>query len=520
MQAQADIVEDHIEIHVDKKFNRKNQLKPFLKWPGGKSREIKYIYPRMPSDIRNFYEPFVGGGTVYFATNANNYFINDKSTDLIDLYNIITDSSNQDFFSALEAIDKSWHAIETFFDKYEININNFYNSYKDCIILTHSVEDENTRVEDIKAVKKNLKDAVNPWVDGVALELNKIIDERFYKYPRVFIDEIKVNLNRKLTGISKVEIKKGDLSHEDLRENLMTAFKSALYMYYRHMLNHPTGEKVIDLAVYYFIRNYTYSSMFRFNANGEFNVPYGGASYNHNYLHNKIEYMKSNELQEKLKLTSIDCNDFYNFLDGKELDIDDFMFIDPPYDTTFSTYDKNLFDQNDQIRLANYLINKVNCKWMVVIQNNEFIYDLYNKDGIYLHTFDKNYSVSFMARNNQSAEHLLITNYEIPRNIEVVDIPQDEEPEPIVSIEECASLTEQLEDTKENDIQETFQQYTETPEHSIEMPLVYTLDSEKMNMIYVPIDYRMTRKEHEDYIDTLKRQLDKAGYKCVLISKP
>lgn len=88
-------------------------------------------------------------------------------------------------------------------------------------------------------------------------------------------------------------------------------------------------------------------------------------------------------------------------------------FLDPPYDSEFSDYEGNLFGQNDQERLANYLINECDAKWMVVIKNTDFIYNLYNKNNINIFKFDKKYSVSFMDRNNKEVTHLLITNYNI-----------------------------------------------------------------------------------------------------------
>lgn len=48
---------------------------------------------------------------------------------------------------------------------------------------------------------------------------------------------------------------------------------------------------------------------------------------------------------------------------------------------------------------------------MMVIKHTDFIYSLYNKDGINIRTFDKEYLVSFMNRNNKKAEHLIVTNY-------------------------------------------------------------------------------------------------------------
>lgn len=50
---------------------------------------------------------------------------------------------------------------------------------------------------------------------------------------------------------------------------------------------------------------------------------------------------------------------------------------------------------------------------MMVIKNTDFIYELYNKDGVYMTSFDKKYLVSFQNRNDKDVEHLLITNYKI-----------------------------------------------------------------------------------------------------------
>ena len=38
-----------------------------LRYPGGKSRALKQILPLIPVNISEFREPFVGGGSVFFA---------------------------------------------------------------------------------------------------------------------------------------------------------------------------------------------------------------------------------------------------------------------------------------------------------------------------------------------------------------------------------------------------------------------------------------------------------------------
>lgn len=59
-----------------------------LRYPGGKSRALKQILPLIPPNISEFREPFVGGGSVYFAVRSifqnhiKSYWINDLNYDL------------------------------------------------------------------------------------------------------------------------------------------------------------------------------------------------------------------------------------------------------------------------------------------------------------------------------------------------------------------------------------------------------------------------------------------------------
>lgn len=42
-------------------------IKPFIRWAGGKSRLLPRILPHVPDSIKDFYEPFLGGGAVFLA---------------------------------------------------------------------------------------------------------------------------------------------------------------------------------------------------------------------------------------------------------------------------------------------------------------------------------------------------------------------------------------------------------------------------------------------------------------------
>ena len=210
-----------------------------------------------------------------------------------------------------------------------------------------------------------------------------------------------------------LENTKNTLPTKDVFDNVETIIKGALYMYYRHLYN--TQKDLSEewrIALFFFLRNYAYSGMFRYNSDGKFNVPYGGIAYNGKLTRKKLNYYQSEVIQNKFSQTTIDNLDFESFLSKYQPQGNDFVFLDPPYDTEFSTYAQNDFTRTDQCRLANYLLNQCRAKWMLIIKNTDFIYDLYsNHSGIYIKSFDKEYVVSFMNRNDKKVTHLLITNY-------------------------------------------------------------------------------------------------------------
>ncbi|MGD1875126.1 MAG: DNA adenine methylase [Mastigocoleus sp.] len=62
--------------------------RPFLKWAGGKSRLIKQYADYLPdrSKYRNYYEPFLGGGAVFFHLQPHKAILSDVNPDLVATY--------------------------------------------------------------------------------------------------------------------------------------------------------------------------------------------------------------------------------------------------------------------------------------------------------------------------------------------------------------------------------------------------------------------------------------------------
>lgn len=44
--------------------------KPFVRWAGGKTRLLPRILPYVPDSFENYFEPFLGGGAMFFAVQG------------------------------------------------------------------------------------------------------------------------------------------------------------------------------------------------------------------------------------------------------------------------------------------------------------------------------------------------------------------------------------------------------------------------------------------------------------------
>lgn len=371
---------------------KSSKLAPIIKWPGGKEKELKYIMAPLPK-FEKYFEPFVGGGSVFMAMQSSQYFINDFSKELIELYRNIAKCDNE-FYLFATAIDRSWNEAHAFFIN-NLQLKDLYISFRNDSIT-----------------KDNLKSEIHIFCVSKQDEILEIISD-FKHLPSILLKEMETNLFRKMARMKELEIQKHILPDSDLRDNIETAIKSAVYMNYRYLYNRQDikNNSKLHSAIFLFIRNYAYSGMFRYSSKGDFNVPYGGIAYNSKPLGKKLDYYRSKAVLAHFKKAQIYNMDFEQFLEVANPSKNDFVFLDPPYDTEFSTYAQNAFTRHDQERLANYMINKCKAKWMLIIKNTEFIFNLYNKPGINIRSFEKNYTVSFMNRNDKKVTHLLITNY-------------------------------------------------------------------------------------------------------------
>ena len=273
-----------ITITENKVVEKKEPLKPLVKWSGGKSDEIKNFIKYIPDNFKTYLEPFLGGGAVYFHLNPEKSVITDVHSELIDFYRSIKSGKSTEIYKFMEQ-----HPNE---------------------------EKEYYEVRDKMKIETPLDNA-----------------KRFF-----------------------------------------------------------------------YLRKTCYRGMLRYNSSGKFNIPYGKyKTYNYDILKNK-------NYENLLKNSIIECKDF-TYIFNNFNDNNNFMFLDPPYDSLFTDYGYCSFGKTEHEKLAECFKNtKIRC--LMIIGKTPFIEKLY-KDYI-VDEYDKKYRFKIHSGrigDEINTKHLVIKNY-------------------------------------------------------------------------------------------------------------
>ena len=97
--------------------------KPFIKWVGGKTQLLDNIIKKIPKEMNNYFETFLGGGAVLFAVlslkKQGNIKVNgqiyatDVNSSLINVYRKIQ-SSHEELFKVIQGFIKEYDSIKVF----------------------------------------------------------------------------------------------------------------------------------------------------------------------------------------------------------------------------------------------------------------------------------------------------------------------------------------------------------------------------------------------------------------------
>lgn len=100
--------------------------RPFLKWVGGKTQLLPTLLGLFPKKMRHYYEPFLGGGAVFFAVAAEKRFqgaiLSDWNRELINCYRVVRDFPDEllaaldervlSYDAAPKSIYERWKALD------------------------------------------------------------------------------------------------------------------------------------------------------------------------------------------------------------------------------------------------------------------------------------------------------------------------------------------------------------------------------------------------------------------------
>src|SRR5690606_28404443 len=185
---------------------------------------------------------------VFFALQPQKVsLINDRSEDLITFYRAL---QRPGFKKEIFNLVSTWEGLQTFYRPFnDYIIDKFHNFLTDK-------DDQSTLFAYIEAYfqTKGLEITVNAGSFSA-------IDEDML---RVYLDK---SIKDKFKRMKNLTAKVGKLfrTHE-LKNHIETAIRSGFYYYMRHLMNEEKGNLPTDAytAVWYFVREFCYASMFRF----------------------------------------------------------------------------------------------------------------------------------------------------------------------------------------------------------------------------------------------------------------
>jgi len=285
--------------------------KPFLKWAGSKSRLINKLIPYFPKDYTNYFEPFLGSGSVYF--------------------------------------------------------------------YLQSIKNTSACISDINY------DLINTFI-VVKLYPNRLL-KRLSEYSNLhsisLYTDTRIKFNIPFNKFNKYEL--------DLEQHIERA------------------------AIFIYLNKTCFNGLYRVNKRGEFNTPMGNYKkpliYDEETINRCHKLLNSNPDKNFYNISCVSYNEALYYAD-----INDFVYLDPPYDpvsktSNFTSYTANSFSSSDQIELRNIVNELTDRKVKVMISNSDtlFIRDAYKDYNIY--EIETNRSINSDASKRGKVKELVITNY-------------------------------------------------------------------------------------------------------------
>ena len=193
---------------------------------------------------------------------------------------------------------------------------------------------------------------IEPFVGGGAMLFYML--QKYTNIKRAIINDINPHLIKTYSVIR-------DDPHSLINalDDLQNQFKALedydkqkeLYLDIRTRFNQQATSKIEEAAYMIFLNRTCFNGLYRENSKGGFNVPFG--RYSNPTICDEDLILADSELLQRVEILNGDFSRTVKYIQGYT-----FFYFDPPYrplDTTssFNSYLKESFDDNEQIRLRN-----------------------------------------------------------------------------------------------------------------------------------------------------------------------
>ncbi|MGC4129957.1 MAG: DNA adenine methylase [Bergeyella sp.] len=211
--------------------------------------------------------------------------------------------------------------------------------------------------------------------------------------------------------ISVLEILQNEFYSLEKNEKM----KKEYYYQKRALFNSRKEDVTIQSALFIFLNKTCFNGLYRVNRKNEFNVPMG--SYKKPMICDKDNILAVSEALQKVEILCGDFEQTLEYTDGNSL-----FYIDPPYKplsetSSFNSYAKYEFNDNEQIRLRDFCtrLDELNHTWILSnsdvkgknIEDN-FFDDLYSDFNI--QRVEAKRSINSNPGKRGKLTELLITN--------------------------------------------------------------------------------------------------------------
>jgi len=265
---------------------------------------------------------------------------------------------------------------------------------------------------------------IEPFVGGGA-----VLFWILQKYPNIrqaIINDINTDLtNTYLTIKDNVEELITILSIWEKEYHSLASKQEEKKEYYyskRALFNTRKSDRTTQTSLFIFLNRTCFNGLYRVNRKNEFNVPIG--SYKTPMICNEENLQAVSKLLQKVTILNGDFENTLEFVENNTL-----FYFDPPYKplsetSSFNSYAKDEFNDNEQIRLAKFCekIDLLSHQWVLSNSdvkgknpNDNFFDELYSKFNINRVFARRNINSNPNKRGELT--ELLITNYDYEKTM-------------------------------------------------------------------------------------------------------